>query len=64
MVSYEGTVKVVDFGVAKAENARDRDALGNGEGEDQLPVAGAVPPARTSIAAAICSRWASCCGRC
>ena len=43
MVSYEGGVKLVDFGVAKAADRMQETRSGTVKGEDQLPVAGAVP---------------------
>ena len=59
MVSYEGDVKVVDFGVAKAALRSTETPVGDGEGQDRVPVARAMSRADRAIAGATCSRSAS-----
>ena len=63
MVSYEGTVKVVDFGVAKARTATTETQAGTIKGKIAYLSPEQCRRAR-SIAAATSSRSASCCGRC
>jgi serine/threonine protein kinase len=61
MVGYDGAVKVLDFGIAKADRALDPDPVqGTIKGKFALHVARAVSRTRRSTGAATSSRSASC----
>ena len=58
MISERGEVKVLDFGIMKAEAARVADRERHGEGERRVHVPGAGARQDASTSARICSRWA------
>ena len=63
-IARRGDVKLGDFGIAHAQQARVEDPGRHAQGQIRLHVARAGGGQPRSTPAAICSRWASCWPRC